>query len=84
MPRRYFDYLPAYETLNKVSSVGAWMIGVGFLIGLYTIIHGLMKGEKASDNPWGAKTLEWQTSSPPPHENFLEQPVVTAGPYEYR
>jgi cytochrome c oxidase subunit 1 len=84
MPRRYYDYLPAYESLNKISTVGAWTIGVGFLIALGVIIHAMLKGEKASDNPWGAKTLEWQTSSPPPHENFLTDPVVTAGPYEYR
>lgn len=84
MPRRYYDYLPAFESLNQISSVGAWTIGVGFLIGLVVIIHGMMKGEIAGDNPWGAKTLEWQTSSPPPHENFITQPTVTAGPYEYR
>ncbi|MCB0408104.1 MAG: cytochrome c oxidase subunit I, partial [Bdellovibrionales bacterium] len=63
---------------------GAWTIGTGFLIALFVIIHALRKGEKAPDNPWGAKTLEWTTASPPPHENFLTEPVVTAGPYEYR
>jgi cytochrome c oxidase subunit 1 len=84
MPRRYFDYLPEYTQLNRISSVGAWTIGLGFLVGLAVIIHGLLKGKPAGDNPWGAKTLEWTTSSPPPHENFLVQPVVTAGPYEYR
>ncbi len=84
MPRRYFDYLPAFEPLNQISSVGSWTIGVGFLIGLWVIIHGLLRGEKAPDNPWGAKTLEWQTTSPPPHENFYDQPKVTGGPYEYR
>lgn len=84
MPRRYFDYLPAYEPLNKISSVGAWTIGTGFLIGLVVIIQAIFRGQKAPDNPWGGKTLEWQTPSPPPHENFLTQPVVTAGPYEYR
>lgn len=84
MPRRYFDYIPEYESLNKISSIGAWTIGIGFLIGLGVIIHGLLRGQRAGPNPWGAKTLEWTTSSPPPHENFLVQPVVTAGPYEYR
>lgn len=84
MPRRYFDYIPAYETLNKISTVGSWLIGIGFLIGLYTIIQGLMKGEKAPINPWGSKTLEWTTTSPPPHDNFAVEPIVTAGPYEYR
>ncbi|MDZ4661516.1 MAG: cytochrome c oxidase subunit I [Pseudomonadota bacterium] len=84
MPRRYATYLPIYESLNRISSVGAWMIGTGFLIGLYCLINGFFKGEKSSDNPWGSTTLEWQTSSPPPHENFINTPVVTAGPYEYR
>lgn len=83
MPRRYADYVPAYESLNQISSVGAWMIGIGFLVGLYTIVAGLLWGEKASDNPWGAKTLEWTVPSPPMHHNFDVEPVVTAGPYEY-
>lgn len=84
MPRRYYDYLPEYTSLNRISSIGAWTIGTGFLVGLFVIIHGLLKGKKAEMNPWGAKTLEWTTASPPPHENFLTEPVVTAGPYEYR
>jgi cytochrome c oxidase subunit 1 len=84
MPRRYFDYLPEYASLNKISSIGAWTIGLGFLIGLVVIIHGWLRGEEAGPNPWNSKTLEWQTPSPPPHENFITQPVVTAGPYEYR
>ncbi len=84
MPRRYYDYLPAYESLNKISSIGAWTIGLGFLIALGVLIHAMTRGRPAGDNPWGAKTLEWQTASPPPHENFLTEPKVTAGPYEYR
>lgn len=84
MPRRYYDYLPAYESLNRISSIGAWTIGLGFLIALGVIIHAMIAGKKAGDNPWGAKTLEWQTASPPPHENFTYEPQVTAGPYEYR
>lgn len=84
MPRRYFDYIDIYEPLNRISSIGAFVIGGGFLIALGVIIHGVMRGEKAPDNPWGAKTLEWQTSSPPPHENFDYEPEVTAGPYEYK
>jgi cytochrome c oxidase subunit 1 len=84
MPRRYYDYLPAFEHLNRVSTVGAYMIGVGFLVGGISVIHALKRGKIAGDNPWGAKTLEWTTASPPPHENFLKTPIVTAGPYEYR
>ncbi len=84
MPRRYFDYIPEYTSLNQISSIGAWTIGIGFLIGFAAIVHGWIAGEKAGENPWGGRTLEWQTASPPPHENFTTQPVVTAGPYEYR
>ncbi|MBL7546205.1 MAG: cytochrome c oxidase subunit I [Bdellovibrionaceae bacterium] len=84
MPRRYFDYIPAYESLNKISTMGSWLIGIGFFLSLYVIISAIRSGAKASANPWGAKTLEWQTSSPPPHFNFETEPVVTAGPYEYK
>lgn len=84
MPRRYWDYVPAYTTLNQISTVGSWLIGTGFIIALYAIIKCLTSGEKAPANPWGSKTLEWQISSPPPHHNFDVEPVITAGPYEYR
>ncbi len=84
MARRYFDYLPEFQTLNRISTVGAYLIGFGFLVGLVCVIHGLLYGKKAGANPWGGKTLEWTTASPPPHDNFLKTPTVTAGPYEYR
>lgn len=84
MPRRYFDYIEAYHSLNAISTMGSWLIGAGFFISLYVIISGIRSGEKAPANPWGAKTLEWQTPSPPPHNNFDYEPVITAGPYEYK
>ena len=84
MPRRYADYLPQFTTLNRVSTVGSWMLGVGFLIILVNMIRSLQNGKPAGDNPWGALTLEWQTPSPPPMENFNYDPVVTEGPYEYK
>jgi cytochrome c oxidase subunit 1 len=84
MPRRYFDYIAPYETLNKISTVGSWLIATGFLISLYVIIQGLLKGQTAPSNPWGSKTLEWTIPSPPSHHNFDNEPIVTAGPYEYR
>ncbi len=84
MPRRYHDYIPEYANLNMISTFGSWMIGIGLLLVLYVIFEGLKKKRVAGDNPWGAKTLEWTTSSPPPHENFHTTPTVTAGPYEYR
>ncbi len=84
MPRRYFDYLPEYASLNRISTIGSWLIATGFLISLGVIIHGLLRGKKAPANPWGAKTLEWTVASPPTHHNFDVEPVITAGPYEYR
>lgn len=84
MPRRYHDYVPEYHTLNQISTFGSWFIALGFLVALYTLIQGMRNGPKAGPNPWGAKTLEWTTQSPPVHENFPVIPVVTAGPYEYR
>lgn len=84
MPRRYADYLPQFTTLNRVSTVGSWIIASGFLLVLFYLVHALLRGKKAPDNPWKALTLEWQTPSPPPHENFLVEPVVTDGPYDYR
>ncbi len=84
MPRRYFDYIPAYENLNRISTVGSWMIAIGFVIALVSIIKALVSGEKAPANPWGSKTLEWMTESPPITHNFSHDPVVTEGPYEYK
>ncbi len=84
MPRRYADYLPAFESLNRISTLGSYTIGLGFLVALYTLIHGVYRGKKAPNNPWGAKTLEWTIPSPPPHENFDTIPTITAGPYEYK
>ena len=84
MPRRYHDYIPEFANLNLISTVGSWMIGIGLFFVLACLLEGFFSGRNASANPWGAKTLEWQTPSPPPHENFEETPKVTGGPYEYR
>src|SRR5690606_19923938 len=84
MPRRYFDYIPAYESLNRISTVGSWLIAAGFLITLFVMIQSLLNGKKAPANPWGSKSLEWTVPSPPSHHNFDHEPVVNAGPYEYR
>ncbi|MFZ9594926.1 MAG: cytochrome c oxidase subunit I [Bdellovibrionia bacterium] len=83
MPRRYWSYLPEFTFLNRLSSVGSWFLLLGFSYAAYYLIQAMRSGKKASANPWGALTLEWQTSSPPPHENFLETPVVKNWPYEY-
>ncbi len=84
MPRRYADYLPQLTTLNRISTTGSWLLGLGFLLVAWNLARGLKSGRASGPNPWGALTLEWMTASPPPHENFLVEPVVTDGPYEYR
>jgi cytochrome c oxidase subunit 1 len=84
MPRRYYDYLPRFNTPNLISTIGSWILAAGLFILFYNLIHSLFAGQKAPANPWGGATLEWQTSSPPPHENFEQVPEVTKGPYTYR
>ena len=82
LPRRYYDYIEPYEFLNQISTVGSWMISLGFVCVLIAVIQSFRNGQKAPDNPWGGRTLEWKTSSPPIHENFVSQPKVSKGPYE--
>ena len=66
-----------------MSSAGASVLAVGYVLPLVYLIWSLAYGKKAGPNPWGATGLEWQTPSPPPTENFAETPIVTQGPYEY-
>jgi cytochrome c oxidase subunit 1 len=83
MPRRYHAYPPEFQVLNVMSSAGASILAVGYVLPLVYLIWSLPYGRPAGPNPWGATGLEWQTPSPPPTENFPVTPVVTAGPYEY-
>ncbi len=83
MPRRYYDYLPQFQTLHQVSTVGSWILGLGFLIMVSYLLASLKSGALAPANPWGGLTLEWQTTSPPPLHNFEKQPNTKIGPYDY-
>ncbi len=84
MPRRYYDYLPEFHTLNQISTVGSWILVIGLLLMIYNLIRGYIKGDKTTDNPWNGITLEWQTKSPPPLHNFDKAPkLVKGGPYNY-
>ncbi len=78
MPRRVYTYLAGtgWGDLNLISSIGAGMIVVGFLVFLANILVNLRAGAIARDDPWGADTLEWATNSPPPAYNFTYIPVV--------
>ncbi|MFZ5891163.1 MAG: cytochrome c oxidase subunit I [Myxococcota bacterium] len=82
MPRRYYNYLPEFEGLHQLSTLGAYILGLGFLITAVSLARSLKNGKKAPANPWGASTLEWLTSSPPPYYNFHTPPEVTQGPYD--
>jgi cytochrome c oxidase subunit 1 len=83
MPRRYHSYADAYAVWNVLSTAGAGILAVGFTLPLIYLAWSLKTGEVAGDNPWGAVGLEWNTTSPPPTENFTTQPVVTWEAYEH-
>ncbi len=84
MPRRYYTYLPEFQSYHLWSTYGSWVLAAGlFLIAGY-LLHSLFKGKKAGLNTWGALTLEWtHTTTPPDHHNFHELPVVRRGAYDY-
>jgi len=83
MPRRVHEYVDEFQVLNVMSSAGASILGVGYLIPLAYLIWSLRYGAKAGDNPWGAQGLEWTTQSPPTTFNFPETPVVEREAYAY-
>jgi cytochrome c oxidase subunit 1 len=83
MPRRYQTYPPEFQVLNVMSTAGASILAVGYLLPLIYFLWSLRSGKLAPANPWGASGLEWQVDSPPPPENFEELPVVTEEAYSY-
>jgi cytochrome c oxidase subunit 1 len=83
MPRRYHVYPPEFQVYNVLSSAGASILGLGYLIPFVYLMWSLKYGKPAGPNPWGATGLEWQIPSPPPTENFEVTPVVTGEAYEY-
>jgi cytochrome c oxidase subunit I len=86
MPRRYHTYpadLVSWQVLHVLSTAGASILGVGLLIPLVYFVWSMRYGRIAEANPWNLPGLEWQTSSPPPTENFLTTPIVTTEAYEF-
>jgi len=83
MPRRYHAYPPEFQVLNVMSSAGASILAVGYVLPLVYLTWSMRYGRRAGRNPWDVRGLEWETASPPPTENFLKQPVVTKKTYEY-
>jgi cytochrome c oxidase subunit 1 len=83
MPRRYHAYPPEFQIYHVLSTAGASVLAVGYLIPAVYFVWAMRYGKPAPDNPWGATGLEWQTTSPPPPENFEITPVVTQEAYDY-
>ncbi len=83
MPRRYHAYPPEFQTLNVLSTAGASILGVGYVIPIIYLLWSLKYGPKAGKNPWEARGLEWQIASPPTTFNFDDTPVVTGEAYNY-
>lgn len=83
MNRRIAEYDPKFAVLNLVSTIGAYILAVSTFPFIFNVLVSIFKGEKAPSNPWGGLTFEWQTTSPPPHENFAIDPVLVIAPYEY-
>src|SRR5262249_31699005 len=83
MPRRYYAYPDEFQVLNVMSSAGASILGVGYILPMIYLIWSMRYGPVAEANPWPATGLEWRTSSPPPTHNFEETPVVTRDAYEF-
>jgi cytochrome c oxidase subunit 1 len=83
MPRRYHAYPEEFQVWNVMSTAGATILGIGYLIPMIYLIWSLRYGRVAPANPWDAKGLEWQTASPPPTHNFESTPIVTEDAYNY-
>jgi len=84
MPRRYHTYkigfseelTALFHTYHVASTMGSYVMALGFFLTAGYLIHSLFRGAKAPANPWGGASLEWRCASPPPHDNFPDQPVV--------
>lgn len=83
MPRRYYMYLDQYHWMHVLSTVGSWIMAIGFVITLVYLVKSLINGKVVGENPWGSLSFEWKTQSPPITENFAVVPEVTHGPYDY-
>jgi cytochrome c oxidase subunit I len=83
MPRRYWQYPPEFQVLHVLSTAGASILGIGYLLPMVYFLWSLRYGKLAGNNPWGAAGLEWTTASPPPKDNFEITPVVNEEAYNY-
>lgn len=83
MPRRYHSYGEDFQFLHVLSSAGAAILAVAYILPFFYLLWSLRYGPIVDDDPWDAAGLEWRTSSPPPKHNFIETPIVDFEAYEY-
>ncbi len=83
MNRRNPLYPEDLTDVNVFISIASFVLGASMVLFTVNLVYSWVRGKAASSNPWHARTLEWQTSSPPPLENFLYPPRVVGGPYDY-
>jgi cytochrome c oxidase subunit 1 len=83
MPRRYHEYLPEFAIWHQLSTIGAFVFGLGLFMILGYLIKSLVNGEKSPHNPWGGVSMEWVAATPPIEHNFENQPICTNGPYDF-
>ena len=84
-PRRVFAYRPEYTEWHQLATVGAFVLGLAFLLVFYNFAKSIVAGEDAAGNPWPySTTAEWAVSSPPPLENFPGRPSYSSGVLEFR
>lgn len=83
MPRRYASYVDEFTWMHQVSTIGSYILLLGFLTHLFVFVHSLVAGAKAPANPWGGLSMEWEAASPPIEHNFEHEPVVKHGPYDF-
>jgi cytochrome c oxidase subunit 1 len=81
--RRVADYPDFYSGVNGFVSIAAYLLGASFLLYVGNLLWSARRGDPAPENPWGARTLEWQISSPPPEHNFPLLPEIVGHPYDY-
>ncbi|MEM9083404.1 MAG: cbb3-type cytochrome c oxidase subunit I, partial [Planctomycetota bacterium] len=83
MPRRYATYVEDFTLLHQLSTAGAFLLLLGFLVHAAVFLGSIVMGQRAPKNPWGGLTLEWEADAPPAEHNFEHEPLVTHGPYDY-
>jgi len=74
--------VPGYWPYHLISTLGGYILAIGFVVMAVYLLHSLFRGRRAPANPWGGGSMEWQCASPPPHDNFPAPPPVR-DPYDF-